>query len=187
MKYTTELLDEIIKNGFETDHVDFKIEFNWHTFNDFKKAKVAKHMAAMANIPGGGILIFGVADNRQVKGLSKADLESYDRTRLDQTLEKYLDPIPKYQVVTVKYGDKQLLIIEVEEFDDIPIITKIDEAKVFRAGGVYVRQNASSTIIHDARAMRRLVNLAVKKQKTELLESIENILDTGEEQDDWKL
>jgi predicted HTH transcriptional regulator len=186
MKYTSKLLDEMIKEGFETNHVDFKLEFDWDHFDEYRKAKIAKHMAAMSNISGGGLLIFGVSDAKEVVGLSEHSLKSFDRTRVDQILELYLDPIPRYNAFDIAYQNKKLLIFEIEEFLTVPIICKMDKKNVLRAGGMYIRHNASSVIIQSAEAMRDLIELAVKKKKHELLDSIENILES-KSTDDWKL
>ena len=186
MKYNKILLDKIIKYGFETNHIDFKIEFNWDKFNDYKKAKVVKHIAAMSNILGGGMLIFGVSDDRVVKGLTDYDISTLDRTKLDQTLSQYLDPVPSYNITKSIYEDKQLLILEVSEFKDVPIICKQEYIGVLRVGGIYIRKNASSTLIQDALSMRYLIDLAVKKKKDDLVKSINELL-SDKLEDNWKL
>ena len=177
MKYTPKLLDTILKQEFETNHVDFKRGFNWHTFKDYHKTKFAKHLAAMSNIPGGGMLIFGVADNKEVCGVSELDIRSFDRTPVDHYISQYIDPLPQYHVMNVEYRGVQLLIIEVDEFAEIPCICKHEYEGVLRAGGVYIRHNASSMLVQRASQMRVLIDLAVTKKKDELLTSIEEILD----------
>ncbi len=186
MKYNKILLDKIIKYGFETNHIDFKVEFNWYEFTDYKKAKVVKHIAAMSNILGGGMLIFGVSDSRQIKGLSDYDISTLDRTKLDQTLAQYLDPVPAYNITKSIYENKQLLILEVSEFGDVPIICKQEYIGVLKVGGIYIRKNASSTLIQDALSMRYLLDLAIKKKKEDLVKSINDLLSSKLE-DNWKL
>ena len=177
MKYTPKLLDMVITESYEDNHIDFKQEFNWYTFDDYRKTKLTKHLAALSNIANGGLLIFGVSDSKQILGLSTEDVLSVDRTMIDQYVSLYLDPLPGYNIKTVTYQNKQLLIFEVQEFKTVPIICKRDYPDVLRAGGVYHRRNASSMIIQDAHSMRDLIELTVKKKKEELLASIEEILD----------
>lgn len=177
MQYTPELLDKVIKESYEDNHIDFKECFNWHKFNDYNKTKLAKHIAAISNMPGGGLLIFGVSDSKNIAGLSQADLESVDRTWIDNHLSQYLDPLPEYNMKTVDYDGKKLLIFEVNEFLIVPTICKRDYPDVLRAGGVYHRQHASSMLIQDANSMHELLELALKKKKYSLLNSIEEILE----------
>ena len=177
MHYTPELLDKVIKESYEDNHIDFKESFNWHKFNDYHKTKLAKHIAAISNMPDGGMLIFGVSDSKITVGLSHEDLDSIDRTWIDNHLSQYLDPLPKYNMKTVDYEGKKLLIFEVDEFLTVPTICKRDYPDVLRAGGVYHRQHASSMIIQDANSMHELLELAVKKKKEDLLNSIEDILE----------
>ena len=94
MQYTPELLDKVIKESYEDNHIDFKENFNWHKFNDYHKTKLAKHIAAISNMPNGGMLIFGVSDSKMIVGLTPEDLESIDRTWIDNHLSQYLDPFP---------------------------------------------------------------------------------------------
>lgn len=177
MKYTPELLHQVLTEGHEDNHIDFKQEFNWHIFDEYRKTKLAKHIAAISNMPDGGMLIFGVSDNKEVTGLSAEDLDSVDRTWIDQYISGYLDPLPTYSIKTVTYQDKQLLIFEVEEFGTVPTLCTRDYPDVLRAGGVYHRKHASSMLIQDAESMRALIDRAVRKRRTELLESIEQILE----------
>lgn len=177
MKYTPELLNKVIKESYEDNHIDFKENFNWHQFNDYNKTKLAKHIAAISNMPDGGMLIFGVSDSKVIAGLSSEDLESIDRTWIDNYISQYLDPLPEYNIKTVEYENKKLLIFEVEEFLTVPTICKRDYPDVLRAGGVYHRKHASSMIIQDASSMHELLELAVKKKKEALLTSIEDILE----------
>ena len=177
MKYSPELLDKVIKESYEDNHIDFKENFNWHKFNDYNKTKLAKHIAAISNMPNGGMLIFGVSDSKSVVGLSLEDLESVDRTWIDNYISQYLDPLPEYNIKTVDYNDKKLLIFEVNEFITVPTICKKDYPDVLRAGGVYHRKHASSRLIQDSSSMHELLELAVKKKKEVLLSSIEDILE----------
>ncbi|MEX0598366.1 MAG: ATP-binding protein [Candidatus Paceibacterota bacterium] len=177
MQYTLELLQKVITEGYEDNHIDFKENFNWYKFNDYHKTKLAKHIAAISNIPNGGILIFGVSDSKVIVGLSTEDLKSIDRTWIDNHLSQYLDPLPKYNIKTVEYEDRKLLIFEVDEFLTVPTICKRDYPDVLRAGGVYHRNHASSMLIQDAASMHELLELAVKKKKEALLNSIEDILE----------
>ncbi len=186
MKYTPELLDTILKQEFETNNVDFKRGFNWHTFKDYHKTKFAKHLAAMSNTPNGGLLIFGVSDSKEVVGVSEEDIRSFDRTPVDHYIAGYIDPAPQYHVMTAVCQGVNLLIIEVAEFSEIPCICKHEYEGVLRAGGVYIRHNASSMLVQRASQMRVLIDLAVKKKKAELLTSIEEILDHTPD-DDWGL
>lgn len=178
MKYTPDLLHQVLTEGHEDNHIDFKQEFNWHTFDEYRKTKLAKHLAAISNTPNGGMLIFGVSDTKEITGLTEEDLISIDRTWIDQYISSYLDPLPQYNIISVEYQTKKLLIFEVEEFESVPTICIRDYPDVLRAGGVYHRKHASSMLIQDAHSMRELIERAIKKRKVELLDSIEHILET---------
>lgn len=97
-----------------------------------------------------------------------------------------MDPIPSYDITKSIYENKQLLILEVSEFKDVSIICKQEYIGVLRIGGIYIRKNASLTLIQDSLSMRSPLDLATKKKRDDLIKSINDLLSSKLE-DNWKL
>jgi len=101
----SELL-EIISQG-ETSKVEFKVDI-------VSPDKLNAEMVAFANSLG-GILIIGVGDNADVKGLSKDQLKKYQNLAMNLAANNTKPPIGSIWTEVVKIEDKNVLLIYIEK------------------------------------------------------------------------
>lgn len=123
---TPENFKKLIKdNTGESDYLEFKEYYP-------KNYKLVKTILGMAN-SGGGIIIIGIDDNRELKGLK----ELKDKTDIGNKLSNYLPKNLIYEIHDIKYDEKekddnlkdkqfQLIIID-DTPDRIPFLSLKEE------------------------------------------------------------
>ncbi len=97
---------EIISQG-ETSKVEFKGNID-------SPDKLNAEMVAFANSLG-GLLIIGVDDNGDVKGLSKDQLKKYQNLAMNLAANNTKPPIGSIWTEVVKIEDKNVLLIQIEK------------------------------------------------------------------------
>jgi predicted HTH transcriptional regulator len=118
-------LIEIIKRG-ETETVEFKEDVG-------KPEEFVESAAAFANAKG-GLIILGVDDHSNIKGLEKRDYEGIVNNIIRSRCETQVD----YEVERRQVEEKELMIIRIHEGKDKPY--------TIRERGVYIRANATDRI-----------------------------------------
>ena len=118
-------LIEIIKRG-ETETVEFKEDVG-------KTEEFAESAAAFANAKG-GLMILGVDDHSNIKGLEHRDYEGI----INNILRSRCEPQVDYKLEKRQVEEKEVLIIRILEGKDKPY--------TIRERGVYIRANATDRI-----------------------------------------
>jgi predicted HTH transcriptional regulator len=102
--------------------------------------KIMKEVVAFANSEG-GLLILGVADNKELKGLKYADEDEYIITK---NIEKYIFPPIDYNLERIRLeNEKEVLIYEILESNKKPHY--LDFSGLLEERKFYVR-NADKSI-----------------------------------------
>jgi len=181
--------DEIIKmldSGVENRNLDFKRGFSWKDKSAETLGLVTDIMAC-ANTQDGGTIILGVDDKTQeFSSESGRWWESFDTTKIMDTLNKYCDPRTEIQIFRkedFEYKEKKgpIVVLQISEFTDVPIICKIsgnasDQTSVFKPGQIYIRTNRASTeVISNSQDMRELTDRAMLKHGDRLLQAFSAI------------
>ncbi len=132
-KFGRKELLKYIEDG-ENLYVEFKEKFS-------ESEKIAKEMIAFANTKG-GIIIFGVRDNRKIIGVES---EKEIAELIKETAEKYCEPPILYQLKYIEIKNKEIVSCIVQESSDKPhrIQDYQKELNVNKAQ-VYVRVNDKS-------------------------------------------
>jgi hypothetical protein len=123
----------------------------------------------MANHRDGGRVIIGVPEDDSgtpvPKGLSDEDLRTWTYDDLANSLAEYADPAINFHLQIVDYDGSKLVVIDVHEFDDIPVLCKKSYPDVLRAGACYVRtrRKPETVEIPTQADMRDILDLAVDK------------------------
>jgi predicted HTH transcriptional regulator len=115
----------------ELNEIDWKITLSPN--ND----KLCKHIAAFANLPGGGFLAFGIDDNNgKVLGIDKADAGSIVE-RLASLCRDGVDPLVSIDHSIETFRDEELLFIHLKESAIKPVHLKgkTIEDSYIRSGG----------------------------------------------------
>jgi hypothetical protein len=135
-------LDEMLMLG-EKPAYDFKLQL------PEKIEQITKEVCALANLNGGGCLLFGIRDNGELVGLNSTDVDSV-KLRITSSARSLLDPIPTFRFSTFESPEdpqRIILVCQVEELQQKPCLLH------HRA---YVRSGPSAQPA-DAQEMRTLV------------------------------
>ena len=92
------------------------------TYLEFKRTisnpeKIARELCAFANTKG-GILLIGVDDNGSLVGVTSFHEEQY---LLAEATDYYCDPPIKHKIEILELGDREIVLVHVEESDVKPV------------------------------------------------------------------
>jgi hypothetical protein len=135
-------LSEILILG-EKPSYDFKVAMPPRT------EKITKEVCAMANLPGGGVLLFGISDEGDVVGMNPEDLDLI-KLRITTSVRTLCDPIPAFDFFSVSIAedpDRVILVCQVEELKRKPCLVH---------GRIYIRSGPSAQTA-DSEEIRRMV------------------------------
>jgi len=136
----------------------------------------------MANTRRGGVVIVGIEQRGNTffpVGLSDNDLDSWHYDDVASRFARYADPWIDFDLTVKEYDGKRFVVLEVREFDEIPVLCK-DEYQVpaqasvrsprsappiLRRGACYVRsrRKPETVEIPTQTEMRELLDLAIAK------------------------
>jgi predicted HTH transcriptional regulator len=152
MKLRRRELLELIEEG-ENLQTEFKLRFS-------SSEKIAKEIMAFANTSG-GIIIFGVDDNRQVVGV-QSEKEEAELFRM--AAEDFCEPPVLYEIDYFVVDGKELVIASIPESNQKP--HRLQDYKDFdiNTANVYVRVHDKS--VQASKEMIRI--LRAEHQKNEL-------------------
>jgi len=136
-------LSDLLGGKSEDPSVEYKAWMD--TSTNEAKAKLAKHIAALAN-HGGGYLVFGVEDStREPLGETTFDRANFSQRRLAEIAERYLDPAPHIDVDEVGRAGVRYPIASIVSHGERPVIASRDGPQDkgspigIRQGEIYVR------------------------------------------------
>jgi predicted HTH transcriptional regulator len=146
-----ELLDLI--EGGENLQTEFKLRFS-------SSEKIAKEIMAFANTSG-GVIIFGVDDNKQIIGV-QSEKEEAELFRI--AAEDFCEPPAQYEIDYYVVDSKELVIASIPESDQKPHRLQDYHDFDINTASVYVRVNDKS--IQASKEMIRI--LRAERHKNEL-------------------
>ena len=176
---------QLLKRKTESKNLDYKERLNWDNSLKDEKLKIVKDILAMANTQDGGRIVFGVRDSDfEFIGMSENDFKSFDQTKANDFLHKYTDPKHSCQVYKQTIDDEYVIVIDVPEFEEVPIICKEDanssvapHEQILKKGQIYIRTDkGTSEAVSSPQEMRELLGRALTKKGDELLRSIEHLI-----------
>ena len=137
-------------------------------------AQVVKAMLGMANRRDGGRVVIGVQDLGSVLspiGLDEAQLATWNYDHVSDRVAVYADPGVVFDLEIKEYNGRSYVVIQVEEFADVPVLCKRAYDNVLRDGACYVRprRKPETTEILTYADMRDLLDLATEKGVRRLL------------------
>ncbi len=169
---TDQDLETLLQRGYQSHGIEFKGPGK-RTDSAFL-SKVIRAVIGMANRREGGVVVIGVDSDTLVPiGLEddQADTWSYDH--LATSVNGYASPSVSFDLETKRYQGRKLIIIQVHEFADIPILCRKDYQSntgtkptlILRRGACYVRSRhkPETSEIPSEEEMRELLELAVDK------------------------
>jgi hypothetical protein len=136
-------LSELVSGKSEDLDVEYKAWMD--TSDGATRAKLAKHICALAN-HGGGYLIFGVDDTSHLPmGETALDRRLFDQDAIAGIVRKYLDPRVQVRVEAAEYESVLYPVLVVPSHGSRPVIAIADgpqennRAVGIRQGEIYVR------------------------------------------------
>lgn len=139
-------------------------------------AKVARAVMAMGNLRYGGVVCLGIDDKRiseMQPGLSAAQVAQWtDYDRVTTALARYTDPpVGLHPAPHRLSSGVDVVVLEVDEFADVPHVCRKDYSDELQEGAIYVRPRGmpKSIPVPDAREMRDLLEIATDKALREFL------------------
>ncbi|MCB8979769.1 MAG: ATP-binding protein [Ardenticatenaceae bacterium] len=145
------------------------IEFKGPGTKSSLLAKVVRAVLSMANKRDGGMVIIGIDEDSNGQpvptGLSASELATWSYDDFADSLSRYADPNVSFDLDILEYQASKFIIINVNEFDDIPILCKKDHSHILREGACYIRtrRKPETSEIPSQSEMRDLLDLATVK------------------------
>lgn len=164
---SNEEIAALLEGGYEIRSVEFK---GPGSINDPEfVAKVARAALALANQRDGGSIIIGVdeADETRSGLTAEQHLEWLDYDTVSDKLNKFADPPLRFDRADRQLPNgKDLVVLQVAEFDDIPVLAARDFPRHIQRGQLYTRsfRKPESSATHTQNELRAVLELATQKQ-----------------------
>jgi hypothetical protein len=182
---SVERIRELIRLGNENCNLDYKGAFSWEKASNDEKCEITKDLLSFSNTRDGGVILIGVNDKSgALEGLTEEQYASFDQTKFNNFVQKYTDPRHTANVHRIVIDEKRVVVIDIPEFADVPILCARDANSsvnpsrlILRRAALYMRtEKATSELIEDADAMRELLNRGLLRRQDELLRAIKQIV-----------
>lgn len=165
-KMSEDILIQFITHGHEERNLEYKSDVSWK--EPHIRSKLIKSILAMSNIPNGGAIVIGVEQVGEVfipKGVSEANLNTFKQDDLSSKVSSYADPYVELTVTQVTFESQNYVVIQVNEFAELPVLCKKDGLEGLKIGHLYTRprRKIESVPVPSQVEMREIMNLAVDK------------------------
>ena len=164
------MTDEEFRQLMELPHELRGVEFKspGPLSNNRLVAQVVKAVLAMANRRHGGLVVIGVEESGSEYnwiGLSESELNTWNFDHVSDRIGAYADPSVSFDLEIRENDGKKFVLLQVEEFIDIPVLCRRSYDDVLREGACYVRsrRKPESTDVPTQADMRDLLELAIEK------------------------
>ena len=162
-----EALLELAFHGREERNLEYKQSMIWD--EPATKAKITKSAMAMANLPDGGAIVLGVKENGETYSPIGMEIEHEESFKQDDVMDwvnGYADPYIELTVTLVSKDNKAFVVIQVREFDQLPVVCKKDGKAGLKRGAFFTRSRRKyeTTQIGSQTEMREILDLAVDKE-----------------------
>ncbi|MDD3154119.1 MAG: ATP-binding protein [Victivallaceae bacterium] len=172
---------ELIYRAVESDTLDYKGPMNFLSIGHAGRAKLARHMAALANTRGGAIVV-GVGEDLSghpsvYTGLTPGEAHSFDPSNVGSFVNKAFEPAIDFTVERPLVDGKRYAVIQVRPFADLPHVCSCACENELQQGVFYIRTpEAASRAACRAAELHDLVRRALRRQRSMLAELIRGVL-----------
>jgi len=176
-----ELID-LILHGREERDLEYKRSVSWDEPN--AKATITRSILGMVNLRGGGSIILGVEqqdDDFVLIGMRSNHARSFSQDEVAAYVNEHADPFVEIEVALVPYDGKEFIVIQVQEFAEIPVICRkeifLDGKAHLRKGSIYTRSRRiyETVEVPSQTEMREIIELAIDKGIRRLIERMGRI------------
>lgn len=175
---TDELLRYIELNEHaESRSCEFKSDTPW---NETFGLKITKAVLALSNIPSGGYIVIGVKWNDstrvyEIDSMDQATSNTYDHERILEFVNIRADPFVNIDLKHFEISGRWLVVIQVAEFLETPVICKKTEGGILEEGRIYHRthKKPESSANLTYADLREIIDNATTKELGKLLRRLE--------------
>jgi len=146
--------------------------------DNLTKAKITRTILAMSNTRDGGVIVVGMKEKSDKKfepvGLSESEASTFNHDDMATHVRDYADPYVDFMVRRIDCDDRDFVLIQVKEFDEIPVICGKDGVNL-RKGAIYHRsrtKNESAEVFSQSE-MREIIEIATDKAVRKFLSRAE--------------
>ena len=162
-----EALFELVYHGREERNLEYKQSMSWD--ETATKAKIAKSAMAMANLPDGGAIVLGVRKNGETYSPIGMDIGHAELFKQDDVMDwvnRYADPYVELTVTFISKDNNCFVVIQVQEFGQLPVICKKDGVEGLKQGALFTRSRRKyeTAQVRSQTEMREIIDLAVDKE-----------------------
>ena len=181
MSENNESFEYLVKCGVESEILDYKGPMNFRTMGRSGQAKIARHMAALANTQGGHIVI-GVGEDASghpsvYTGLDAAEAHSFDPSSVGPVINHLIEPPIDFVIERPLVDGKRYAIIKVRPFKTLPHVCASGVAPELQQGVFYIRTvEAASRPACRATELHELIKRTLFKQKAQIVELLRDVL-----------
>ena len=181
MNENADNFEELVKRGVESEHLDYKGPMNFRSIGRNGQAKIARHMAALANT-GGGHIVIGVGEDASghpsvYSGLNAAEAHSFDPSNVGPVINHLIEPPVDFVIERPLVDGKRYAIIKVRPFETMPHVCALGVTPELQQGVFYIRTSeAASRPACRAIELHGLFKRALMKQRSQLAELLRDIL-----------
>ena len=169
------LIDTAIETGGETDRFDFKEIIDLS--KDEHKIRLVRSIGAFGNTDEGGFILIGISNDRNIVVISDEKYDLFDQTRVQSIVNRHITPPPAIQVRKHKREDKNLVIIEVQPFVEIPSVVRqsanYGNEKLIAGSILYRNIAAESAALTAEPDIRKLCDVIVKRRASAFVELVQ--------------
>jgi hypothetical protein len=180
-------IGQLLSRQSETRNLDYKGPMSFAAADKADRCDIVKDLIAMSNVRDGGSILIGV---EQVggkfvpRGVTKEQAATFDITKIGDFARNYCSVLPTVTSHVVEIDGMDLVLLQVAEFGEEPIVCIKDMNKpgsttefILRKGSIYVRtSDARSVAIDSSESMRALLDLAVQKRGESLIGQIQRLV-----------
>ncbi len=181
MSENNESFEYLVKCGVESEILDYKGPMNFRTMGRSGQAKIARHMAALANTQGGHIVI-GVGEDASghpsvYAGLDAAEAHSFDPSSVGPVINHLIEPPIDFVIERPLVDGKRYAIIKVRPFKTLPHVCASGVSPELQQGVFYIRTvEAASRPACRATELHELIKRTLFKQKAQIVELLRDVL-----------
>lgn len=154
--------------GREERNLEYKQSTLWS--REFA-ARLTKTILSMSNIRDGGSIIIGMKrqtnDSYLPKGMEPEHLDSYIADDVARFVNEYADPYAHFTLTKEECDDNRSYVwIQVQEFEETPVICRKSYANILGVGKLYVRTRRvpESSEVPSSAEMREILDMATEKR-----------------------
>ena len=166
-----ELID-LITLGREGRSLEYKGPISWA--DNAVRGKLTKTILALSNIQDGGAIVIGVeqaGEQFRPVGLAATERDTFKQDDVSAFVNEFADPFAQLTVRHVPFEGSNFVVIQVEEFLELPVVCRKNGPGGLRGGATYTRprrKNETAEVPSQVE-MRELLELAIDKGVRRLL------------------